>query len=198
MDKNNLQEIKGQTINQWVRLNRLLAAYRYSTLLLAVTMVSLTALSFHLANRNMVVIALSDQEKLLFIGERKSAKITDADVAAISTEFLKIRYTWGADHGERIVKELGPITSEGLLQRIRESLAKNKAVLLQSTQDVIIRDVRSDNGKVFAVIDRVIALNDKMKIVSPLEVTLTLVHGTSNRYNPLGIYINELMEHEGE
>ncbi len=198
---NNLKEIKGHAINQWVRLNKVIILYKYTTVILGIAVLGLGYLTFNLASNNIVVAGLVDNEKVLFIGSRRSVSISESDVEAVSRLFLKTRYTWGiegSEHGERILKELAPFTSEGLLQKIKESLSKNKAVLLQSTQDVIIREVKPESGKVLALIDRVISLNNKMKGVSPLEVTMTLIRGSSNRYNPLGIYINEVIEHESE
>ena len=68
----------------------------------------------------------------------------------------------------------------------------------QTAQDVIIRVVRPEDGKVYATLDRVIQVSDKMKVVSPLELTLTLIRGSTNRWNPMGLYINSVLEHEGE
>ena len=97
-----------------------------------------------------------------------------------------------------MLKELAPYTSEGLLQKLVSSQGKNKALMSQTVQDVIIRQIKAEEGKVYLLIDRVIQVSDKMKVVSPLELTLTLIRGSSNRLNPLGLYINSVIEHESE
>lgn len=185
-------------INQWVRLNKLLSAYQYATICLGASILGFLLLTGYLVNRDTLVVVMSPDGKQFLKGQRREPTIADNDVETVSRLFITTRYTWGPEHGEHMLKELAPYTSEGLLQKLASSQSKNKALMQQTAQDVIIRQVRPDEGKVYALIDRVIQVSDKMKVVSPLELTLTLIRSSSNRLNPLGLYINSVAEHEGE
>jgi len=185
-------------INQWVRLNKIMAAYRFATLALGITVLGFLFLTAYLVNRDTLVVTVSNDGKHFFRGQRKEPTITDSDVETISRIFITTRYTWGTGRGEHILKELAPFTSEGLLQKLSASVSKNRAVMQQTAQDVIIRGIRPEDGRVYVSLDRVIQVSDKMKVVSPLELTLTLIRGSINRLNPMGLYINSVLEHEGD
>ncbi len=188
------------SINQWVRLNKLLVAYRYALVVLSTVLLGFLGLTFGLINRDTLVVGLAGHEKLFFIGQRGDVSITENDVTEISKLFIQTRYVWSTLRLDNLAKELAPITSAGLLQKIEADLSKNRALVSQKglAQDVIIRTIKLDDGKVLALIDRVIQLNEKMKVVSPLELTLTLIRAQPNRFNPLGLYVNTVMEHEVE
>ena len=185
-------------INQWVRVNKLLAAYRYALIALSTSVFGFFLVIAYLVNRDTLVVMVGNDSKQFVRGQRKEPTITESDVESLSRLFITTRYTWGANHGENIAKDLAPLTSDGLLQKINTGLTKNKAVMQQTSQDVIVREIRPEEGKVFVLVDRIVQVSDKMKVVSPLELTLTLIRGSSNRWNPLGLYVNSLIEHESE
>ncbi len=187
-------------INQWARLNKVLVAYRFALLVMSGVVLGFFVLTVILVNKDTIVIGMANNENLLFLGERKDVSISETDVEKTARLFINTRYSWNKSNSESLIKDLSPITSSGLLKKIEETFNKNKAAVAQNglAQDVIIRDIKLDDGKVFAQIDRVIQLAEKMKVVSPMDITITLIRGQSNRWNATGLYVNSVIEHEGE
>ena len=187
-------------IHQWAKLNKVLVAYKYALLSLSTLLLGFFLLTCWLVNRDTIVVGLTPNEKLFFLGERKEVKISESDVAEFAKLFIRLRYSWDSFRIENLAKELAPYTSDGLLQKIQDAHTKNKAMAAQTAlaQDVLIRSVKLEEGRIVANLDRVIQISPKMKVVAPLDLTLTLIRGKPNRFNPLGLYVNQVVEHEDE
>jgi len=130
--------------------------------------------------------------------ERSDIKPTKESVAELVIEFIKARYEWENFEPQVIVKKLEPFTTEALRTKLFDEFGKkgfqNKPG--ESIEQSVSR-VRPDisDKAVLATFDRILRING-VPVVVPTEVSLLLSEGPKTYFNPMGLYINGLIEHE--
>lgn len=130
--------------------------------------------------------------------ERSDIKPTKESVAELVTEFIKNRYEWESFEPQVIVKKLEPYTTEGLRIKLIEEFGKkgfqNKPNNSIEQSVARIRPDISDKA-VLATFDRILRING-VPVVVPTEISLLLSEGPKTYFNPIGLYINGVIEHE--
>lgn len=130
--------------------------------------------------------------------ERSDVKPTKESVAELVTEFVKARYEWENFEPQVIVKKLEPYTTEALRTKLFEEFGKkgfqNKPGDSVEQSVARIRPDISDKA-VLATFDRVLRING-VPVVVPTEISLLLSEGPKTYFNPMGLYINGVIEHE--
>ena len=130
--------------------------------------------------------------------ERSDVKPTKESVAELVTEFVKARYEWENFEPQVIVKKLEPYTTEALRTKLFEEFGKkgfqNKPGDSIEQSVARIRPDISDKA-VLATFDRVLRING-VPVVVPTEISLLLSEGPKTYFNPMGLYINGVIEHE--
>jgi len=194
MQSENLPEV----INNWAVLNKILVSFKITIICLSVLCVGFLVFIFYLMNQDPLVIGLEKYRKEFFSGERKSIEITEADVSRFSEEFVRLRYTWGKYNIPFIINNISPFVTSGLRKKLEKALEKGKATVLKQkiSQRVLINKVRLDKEKVHVSVDRIIKVGEKVKVVNPLDVSLNIIQGSTNKWNHLGLYVNGITEHE--
>lgn len=130
--------------------------------------------------------------------ERTVLQPTKESVADLASEFVKVRYEWSSFDPKTITKKIEPFTTEDFRSRLLEEIGKKSFQNKQgeSVEQSLAR-IRPDvTEKVIIVsFDRVLRINN-IPIVVPTQVSLLLVEGPKTYFNPLGLYVNGLIEHE--
>lgn len=130
--------------------------------------------------------------------ERSDIKPTKESVAELVTDFIKVRYEWDSFQPQVIVKKLEPYTTEAFRDKLLEEFGKKDAQNKpgESIEQSVSR-IKPDISEkaVMASFDRVLRING-VPVVVPTEVSLLLSEGPKTFFNPMGLYINGLIEHE--
>ena len=130
--------------------------------------------------------------------ERAVVKPSKEDVAELVTEFVKARYEWESFQPQIIVKKLEPFTTEALRTKLFEEFGKkgfqNKPGDSIEQSTARIRPNISEKA-VIATFDRILRING-VPVVVPTEISLLLSEGPKTFFNPIGLYINGIIEHE--
>lgn len=124
---------------------------------------------------------------------------TKEAVAELVKAFVQIRYEWEAFNPEAIVKRLEPLTTEGLRTKLMQEFGKkNHENKKGDSIEQSVARIRPDisDKAVLATFDRVLRVNGT-PIVVPMEVNLLLVDGPKTAFNPIGLYINGIIERDG-
>ena len=130
--------------------------------------------------------------------EKSNVKPTKESVAMLVTEFIQARYEWANFEPQAILKRLEPYTTEALRTKLLEEFGKkgveNKP--RDSIEQSVAR-VRPDisDKAVLATFDRILRING-VPVVVPTEVSLLLSEGPKTYFNPMGLYINGVIEHD--
>ena len=130
--------------------------------------------------------------------ESSDIKPTKESLAELVIEFVKIRYEWNSFEPQVIVKKLEPYTTEALRTKLFDEFGKkgfqNKSG--ESIEQAVgrIRPDISDKA-ILVCFDRILRING-IPVVVPTEISLLLSEGPKTYFNPMGLYINGLIEHE--
>ncbi len=158
----------------------------------------MVCVSVYLLNKDTLVVALTDSEKLYFVGNRQSVEVSDEDVIEASKHFILERYQWKDYSVESLVRNVSPFVTYGLLKQMTKQFEKSKDFVKKNaiSQDIIVQEVIAKDDHIEAKIDRVVSVGKKVKAVQPLEVHLEVVQDTPNKWNLKGLYINAITEFE--
>ena len=200
--------IKHNTISpldQWLALNRVLKAYKIIGILLGASSIALVALAFFLATSPPIVVVKKhgSQGFGFYYGERRKVPITEPALLDFLKEFVRLRYTWKERNPDLILKNIAPLTTEGLLSKISHNLKKdiktNKGVLKEAPETIeqvaVNIQPKINEKKAEVSFDRIIRVGG-VPIVAPMELEFHLIKGRPTRWNPKGLYVNGITQKE--
>jgi len=152
-----------------------------------------------MAFQSPLVVVLDSEEKHYAQSERKTDSITEKDVESFIRDFLKQMFNWESLAPDAITRQVSPLVTPGLLDRIRQELTqRTEKDFKGKTLSQAIANVRItvSEKNVVAIFDKVLRI-DGVPLVVPSEVAFNLERGSQTRWNPMGLYVNGLIEHEG-
>jgi hypothetical protein len=148
--------------------------------------------------RDPFVVVLNHKERIWVESEKKDVPIEHEEVVEIIKRFIEKRYQWKKLNLDEVLHHIQPITTSGLLEKIKDDLLlfiKNDLSKKKFEQAVANIDVKISDNAVIASFDRVIRV-DGLPLVAPLQLSLELIRGNRTRFNPIGLYINGIIEHQ--
>ncbi|MGE3263167.1 MAG: hypothetical protein AB7K68_15410 [Bacteriovoracia bacterium] len=152
-----------------------------------------------MAFQSPLVVVVDAGAKRYVRSERKADEITEKDVENFVRDFLGQMFTWPKLVPETILQQVAPLATSGLLDRIKGALVQRSEKDFKGktlSQDVANVRVSVTEKNVIASFDKVLRI-DGVPLVIPTELAFSIVRGSSNRWNPMGLYVNGLVEHEG-
>jgi len=184
--------------SQWITLNRVLMFYRYmSAVFIFLALGAWTMMAWSIL-RDPFVVVLNHKERIWVESEKKDVPIEREEVVEIIKRFIEKRYQWKKLNLDEVLHHIQPITTSGLLDKIKDDLLlfiKNDLSKKKFEQAVANIDVKISEHAVIASFDRVIRV-DGLPLVAPLQLSLELIRGSRTRFNPIGLYINGIIEHK--
>ena len=157
-----------------------------------------------------IVILEKDEEKLSYHGEKREIVITDKEIKKAVEKFIKSRYEWDTFNLPEMMGNLSPLITSGLKEKIQSELSTQKDSYGSISQYVgKVKMTVDENGNVIGVFDRIIRITGKLKenmkmpslpekitLLAEGKVMVKVVKGAMTAENPLGIYINSLVNYE--
>lgn len=184
--------------SQWITLNRVLMFYRYMSAVFIFLALGAWAMMAWSLLRDPFVVVLNHKERIWVESEKKDVPIEREEVVEIIKRFIEKRYQWKKLNLDEVLHHIQPITTSGLLEKIKDDLLlfiKNDLSKKKFEQAVANIDVKISENAVIASFDRVIRV-DGLPLVAPLQLSLELIRGSRTRFNPIGLYINGIIEHQ--
>lgn len=152
-----------------------------------------------MAFQNPLVIVMAGGNKYYAQSERKSDSLTEKDVEGFIRDFLEQMFNWENLAPEVITRQVSPLVTSGLLDRIRQELIQRTEKGFKGkklSQAIANVRVSVTEKNVIASFDKVLRI-DGLPLVVPTELAFNIVRGSQTRWNPMGLYVNGLVEHEG-
>jgi hypothetical protein len=163
--------------------------------IIGILVLSLIVMAF----RSPLVIEKTGLEKHYYQSERKSDSITEKDVENFVRDFLGQMFNWNSLTPDVILKQVAPFVTAGLADKIKQELIqrtekdfKGKA-LSEGITNIQVQVTEKD---VLASFDKVLRI-DGTPLVVPTQIEFNIIRGSSTRWNPIGLYVNGLVEHVG-
>jgi hypothetical protein len=184
--------------SQWISLNRVLMFYRYmSALFIFLALGAWSMMAWSLL-RDPFVVVMNQKERIWVESEKKDVPIEREEIVEIIKRFIEKRYQWKKLNLEDVLHHIQPITTSGLLDKVKDDLVlfiKNDLSKKNFQQAVANIEVKVSKSSITASFDRVIRV-DGLPLVAPLQLSLELIRGSRTRFNPVGLYINGIIEHQ--
>ena len=157
-----------------------------------------------------IVILERDEEKLSYHGEKREIVITDKEIKKAVEKFIRKRYEWENFDIPGMIESLSPLITSGLKEKIVSDLTSQKESYKSISQYVgKIKMTVDESGNVVGIFDRVLRITGKLKdgmkmtnipekipLLAEGQVMVKVVKGAITEANPLGIYINSIINYE--
>lgn len=158
-----------------------------------------------------LVIMEKEAEKLSFVGQRKEVTITEKEIKKLVENFIRRRYEWEKFSVGEVMANLSPIISSGLKNKIADELVKEeKTSKYQAFSQYVGKiTILIDEGhnivgsfdKILRIHNKITAasgdlLLEKIPLLSEAQVMVKVVKGAITHENPLGLYINGVINYE--
>lgn len=184
------------SMNQWTALNKFLFLYKACGLGLLVVCLIISGLCISLANKDPIVILSSDNDFFYFQGQHTNVNLTETDIKRFTESFVKRFYNWQELEPETILKNVGPLVTDGFKENTLLNMKNRKEKefsgkkIQQSATGVIVQVNKDSTLATFDVILRV----DGIPLIVPTQIALSLVRGAKTEWNPMGLYVNSLTQ----
>lgn len=189
---------KANSLQAWTDINALLRTHKLINLgLMAVCVLQVFVIGWLYAADPIVVIKDKDRQQYL-AGQRTNLPISEEAVEEFVKKFLHLRYQWDRLDPQAKRQSLAPLVTEGLQQKLFKLLThlKDKEFQGKETSQAIV------NIKVSVTKEKVVASFDKLlrlagvPIPIPTTLLLHITKGTANSWNPIGLLVNGVIEHQ--
>lgn len=189
---------KYSPVSQWIAINKIAQNYKigfYGLILLC-----LISLSFNImqAGQDPLIIFAKDGKKVTYNGKREQIALSNEDVKAFVEDFIYLRYKWEKFSPKLIYSQIAPITTSGLSQKMYKALSSKKYTGLaekEVSQNLTNLIVTVTDKSITASFDQVIRV-DNLPLVSPMTISLVIKRGSATKWNPLGLYVNGVIEND--
>ena len=191
---------KSSALGVWIDINSLLRTHKLIHLgLISVCILQLFIIIFMYFSDPIVVVKEGDRQQY-FTGRKTSLPISEEAVEGFVEGFLRARYEWNTLDPKEKQKSLSPVVTDGLQEKLFKLLThlKDKEFQGQETSQAIV------NVKINVTKDKVVASFDKLlriegvPIPVPTTVSLNIIRGTPNVWNPIGLLVNGIIEHQSK
>ena len=193
----NTAKMESKPINQWIALNNVLRVYKLIGLGLVGLSIALTMVVFCQIFSDPVVVTIEDGVKTFYIGRKTAVTLEPKDVESLIKQFVDLRYTWSELNPDTIARNIAPISTKGLVSKVRLMLLnlRDKELKGQETQQGIANlKVNVTKTNVTATFDKILRIKN-VPLIVPSHVSFNLIKKSATAWNPIGLYINGVVEH---
>ena len=191
---------KSSAVNAWADINSLLRTHKLINVgLFAVCLLQLLLMGFMYFS-DPIVVMKSEASENYYSGKREDLPISEKTVKTFVVDFLKRRYEWTTLDPMVMRKNLAPIVTDGLNEKLFDLLTYMKDKEFQgkkTSQSIVNIDINVTEDKVLASFDLLLKI-EGIPIPVPTTVSLNIVKGTPNAWNPIGLYVNGIKEHQSK
>ena len=184
------------SFNQWVELNRILKIFKIGLVgLIALNLISWIFV-ISMTSNTPIIISKENSRVITYKGDKTYPDITDSEVKIFVKEFVSNRYNWEKFNPKHILGNISPLITKGLEAKLRKNLPRQfKELKGKSLQQAIVNlKITIDKNNVTASFDRVLKI-DGIALISTSEIAFNIIKGENTWANPLGLYVNGVIEH---
>lgn len=158
-----------------------------------------------------LVILQKDAEYLSFQSVRKEVAITEKEIKKLVENFIRRRYEWDKFSIESMMANLSPIISSGLKSKIADDLTKEEKASKYSAFSQYVGRINvtiDEQNNIVGTFDKILRIHSKLSssmddlpiekipLLSEAQVMVKVVTGSVTEENPLGLYINGIINYE--
>ncbi|WP_127718218.1 hypothetical protein [Halobacteriovorax sp. HLS] len=180
---------------QWLALNRITHSYRVICFSLAGCLLLTLSILAYVATLPPVVIEKSGENTERYSSTRKSTDIGKNEIEKFVIAFIKANYEWEKLDKDIMMNNIHPFVTADFLNLIKSKTKKDSKPTPEYRQYVGNIKVSITDKEVVSQFDRIIRLKG-VPFISVTQISLQIIKDSPNKWNPLGLYVNGLIEHE--
>lgn len=188
-------------IDQWLGVNREIKLYKLGIVFLIVVVLMQILASLLSQNKAPIIVNVQGNNREYLIGKRDLKAPTQEDVRAFLKTFIELRYQLSNNNLPVTLKNIAPFSTEGYLTALKSEMDKdlesNKGQIKNFEQYVSKIEVIVNEKEALAKFDKIVRLNG-IPLIVPTEASFQIVKDTSSKWNPYGILVNGIVEHESK
>lgn len=185
-------------VNDWVAINKELRAYKMISMGLVAANLLLGGILVITLNQDPIVLTLGSNHVRMLSAERKTVEITKEEVEEFIAEFIWARYVFQGKNLENVRKQVAPLATDGYLDAFKKQMERDFSgpkQLIDFSQSVANIAAVVTEKETIAKFDKIIRLGG-VPLLIPTEVSLQIVRGRPNKWNPRGLFVHGVIEHE--
>ncbi|MCY4524706.1 MAG: hypothetical protein OXB84_08210 [Halobacteriovoraceae bacterium] len=187
----------GKIPDQWAVLNKTLTASRWTNIFLCLLL--LVSLFFLMAQqtRSPVVVVEDGKARRFHMGEYRKTLLGKEEITIFLKDFVGEYYSFDRYDPQLIVKRISPFSTIGFKNTLLEKSSKKFAKLKgkKIAQRVLDVKIHYQKNQVIATFVKLLRIG-KVPFLIETQTAFKLQKGTPTRFNPMGIYVDGVIEHE--
>lgn len=191
---------KSKVINQWHKLNEIIRLKRIKEIILyGLCAFLLLVISQISLKPPLVVVKECSGDETYHIGSYIPHQIGEETVKKVATRFIKQRYAWDDLNPDTIALNISPLSTEGLKKKVKNNLVKLRDQNFKDKsveQSVTNIEVLITKDNVMATFDKILKI-EGLPLPVPTLIYLNVIKGASTVWNPEGLYVNGIIEQQG-
>lgn len=195
-----MTEIK-KVHNQWTTINLEVKRYQYCLIALFILCIILSlGLVISLFQDPIVVLTNKMNQQIYFSGKKTETNPNKGNVEDLVREFVRLRFTFKSSDLSLMAQNISPFATveyvKASFDMLSKELNQNKqqGEIVQTVGEI---QVVVTDKEVKAYFDKIVRFKG-IPLISPSSVELQLLKNRPNYWNPWGLYINGVIEHESQ
>lgn len=189
---------KSTSLNAWTDINALLRNHKLINLGLLLVCIFQVFIIGIMYFGDPIVVIKENETQTYHMGKRVGQPISEGAVEQFVERFLKARYEWKSLDPLAMSKGLAPIATDGLNKKLHNLLTHLRDKEFQgkeTSQSIVNIEVQVTEEQVVAHFDKLLRI-EGIPIPVPTTVSLNIIQGKPNTWNPIGLYVNGIKEHQ--
>lgn len=202
IEENKMNEEKAQVksaLNQWMQANNQIRFYKLVGVFGGGLCALLLSVVLFQSMKAPLVVYDDGEKRVPHVATTKEFKIDEEQIRRFVIEYLYLYHKWEKLEPELILKQISPFTTEGLEEKIKSLLYQRRDRDFKGrevNQDIAHIKVKISEKEIVTSFDKVLHVNG-IPLVMPSEASFQIINGETTRWNPMGLYVNGILEHEG-
>ncbi|MEZ4743999.1 MAG: hypothetical protein R3B45_16385 [Bdellovibrionota bacterium] len=147
-----------------------------------------------------IVVIKENQKQYYQMGHREDIPLSEEVVRDVVERFLRLRYEWSDLDPKSIETSLSPLVTKGLkgkLYQVLSHLKENEFQGKKTSQSIVNLEIQVTKENIIASFDKLLRI-ENIPIPVPTTVSLSIIRESPNYWNPTGLMVNGLIEHQSK
>jgi len=193
------KQVVKSAIDQWVQVNNQVRLYKLIGAVVGIIGVILLGVILFQSLKSPLVVYDDGSQKIPYVAATREFKIDEEQIRRFLIEYLYLYHRWDKLEPEQILKQIGPFTTEGLIEKIQAQLLERKSKDFKGqevAQDIAHIKVKISEKEIIVTFDKIFHIA-AIPLVVPTQASFQIINGATTKWNPMGLYVNGILEHEG-
>lgn len=179
---------------QWLALNRIANTYKVICFSLAGALVFSLCILAYVSALPPIVVSKDVNGIERYSSNRENIDLQNEEIKNFVKIFITRNYTWEKMNDPAHLINIRPFVTEDFLKLLSSNKNSNAKNLDGVSQYVGNIKVSVSDKEIIAQFDKIVRLKG-LPLVSVTQISLQIIKDTPNKWNPVGLYVNGLIEH---